>query len=114
MNIVLTDGEDNSSKVDSTELIALMYKLNKDLGSMCKTFVIGVDLEKSAVADIAMLMAFGGDAFSFENVNDVDIDEVFDRIQASIGLHRRALLISDGETAVGIQQTGVSCSSAVR
>ncbi len=40
VNIVLTDGEDTSSKVERSEMMQLVAHLNKELGSICKTFIV--------------------------------------------------------------------------
>ncbi len=40
VNIVLTDGEDTSSKVERNEMMQLVAHLNKELGSLCKTFIM--------------------------------------------------------------------------
>ncbi len=40
INIVLTDGEDTDSKISQDELMVWVHKLNQELGSACKTFLM--------------------------------------------------------------------------
>ncbi len=54
-----------------------------------------------------MIASAGGNSFSFENVDSLDIEKVFDRIEASIGLRKRALILRKGNQAFIAQQTAL-------
>ncbi len=85
----------------------LVHHLNKELGTMCRTFLIGLELNDNAKRDMRLLDATGGDAFEFYNVNTVQIEEVFDRIEVSLGLRKRALIMQRGNQALIAEQNYV-------
>ncbi len=61
-----------------------------------------------------VLAAAGGDSFSFENVDGVNIEKVFDRIEASIGLRKRALILTNGKQALIAEQTALELTVSKR
>jgi len=63
-----------------------------------------VKLNKTAEQELQSIAYYGGDNISFYNVADIDITNIFDRIQIEIGIRDRAALIANENTAVVITQ----------
>jgi hypothetical protein len=105
INIVLTDGEDTKSETTPLETKKIFYLLNEELPGACETFLIGVNLASSAQDDFRDYLLVGQGSVHFENVSDMDVGGVFERIQATIGIETRAAMVATEDIAViGVQR----------
>ena len=62
VHIVLTDGDDNSSKIEMQKILLILGLLNKQVIGDIKTYLIGVDIEKGSQAsrELGALAELGG------------------------------------------------------
>mmetsp|Transcript_86676 Transcript_86676/g.106343 ORF Transcript_86676/g.106343 Transcript_86676/m.106343 type:complete len:320 (+) Transcript_86676:75-1034(+) len=86
IHIVITDGEDTSSKITLNELSGLFLRMGLELGDLCKTFFIGISLDDDELKQLEQLALLGGDSCELIN-EDVDkMDDIFSRIALSLGI----------------------------
>jgi hypothetical protein len=110
VHVVLTDGEDTSSRTTLDDACKVMFLIGQTLPiQMLKTFFIGVDLQynSQAAKELATLAACGGENAEFMKVSDIDISNIFEKIKLSLGIIERSRVIgvSDGRNAaVAVQK----------
>jgi len=95
VHIVLTDGEDNASKVKIEEACGLMALIGLTLNqSTIKTWFIGVDVNNNAqvVKDLTELSEIGGENADFVNISNIKIDEIFEKIRIDLGIQKKVTL----------------------
>ncbi len=87
VHIVLTDGEDTSSKSTIKDVTALQALLGATLGAKVKTWLLGVDIDEKAQStkDMLNLSRLGGESIKFANVGTNEINEIFQKIVVSLG-----------------------------
>lgn len=90
LNIVISDGEDNSSKHSKSELTSLLNRMKSSIPSeSCKNILVGVGLGRSAKRDYREYAEAGGNICQFIESDSGDLESIFDRLQASITLWRQ-------------------------
>ena len=87
IHIVITDGEDTSSKITLNELSGLFLRMGLELGDLCKTFFVGISLGNQELRQLQQLAILGGDSCELINEDANKIDEIFDRIAVSLGIY---------------------------
>jgi len=95
VHIVLTDGEDNASKVKIDEACGLMALIGLTVNqSTIKTWFIGVDVNNNAqaVKDLTELSEIGGENADFVKISNVKIDEIFEKIRIGLGIQKKVTL----------------------
>jgi len=107
IHIVLTDGEDTKSEMTSYEIKTTAAIVGKELGDTCKTFFIGVNLNQIAHRELEEISIIGGESTQLYNVSDVQISDIFERIQLEIGLRERVAVIASNDQALVLRQRGV-------
>jgi uncharacterized protein YegL len=99
VHIVITDGVDTVSKTSPQELIGLFGLINTCIPTeRCMTVFIGVDLNRDAVLELAALKIIGGDNCQLHSVNHVNLQDIFQRISASIRMQRQ---VNIGVASIG-------------
>lgn len=96
VHIVLTDGDDNASKTSLDDASAVMYTIGRTLNvSVLKTYFIGVDLlsNSKAAREIATLALSGGENAEYFNINEVQINEIFEKIKVGLGILQRTQMV---------------------
>ena len=96
MHIVLTDGADNKSSCTLTDAQRLFLQMGKELGDLCTTFFIGVGLGQREKQQLQSIANLAGDAAELYNCQDVQLNDVFDRIKIRIGIQRQIAMVTDG------------------
>ena len=90
LNIVISDGDDNSSKSSKSELTSLLNKMRSSIPSeCCKNILVGVGLNRSAKRDYQQYADAGGNICQFIESDSGDLESIFDRLQANITLWRQ-------------------------
>lgn len=111
VHIVITDGVDNSSSTSLEELAMLFAIVGRGIPKeKCLTVFIGVELNPEAAIQLALLTSLGGDTCQMYNVNKVELNEIFNRITATIGVRRQVnvgLVSARGVNAMAIQQQNI-------
>ena len=113
VNIVLTDGDDTSSKNHIDETCEAMLSIGAHLPiKNLKTFFIGVDLQPNSKAaiEIAAMVISGDKNTEYMNVNDAKIEEVFEKIKISL----RILQITQAVAAQNDQGTFVAVRQQIK
>ena len=101
IHIVLTDGEDNQSKLKEAEFLALQHVLDReDFHKICKTIFIGVNLNATAERDLRLYSILGGEHAQFEKCDTMDIESVFDHISINLIQRTRVAAIQTERGAV--------------
>lgn len=96
--VVLTDGENNRGEMNLTETRAMMGRL-EELGELCSTTFIGVNLNQTARSALKSLADAGGEHSEFHDISTVEIETIFDRIAVTLQAARRV-------TVAGVMATG--------
>ena len=86
--VVLTDGENNSGNITFDEAKKLMTNVGEK-GDMISTVFIGVNLNDRARTSLKALADAGGDQTDFYDINDMQIEEIFDRIAITLQTAKR-------------------------
>ena len=86
--VVLTDGENNSGKITFDEAKKLMTNIGEK-GDLISTVFIGVNLNDRARSSLKTLADAGGDQTDFYDINDMQIEEIFDRIAITLQTAKR-------------------------
>ena len=100
VHIVITDGQDTSSKATLRDTAQALYVVGQTIPvSRCKTIIIGIDLgeDAEATAQLCALRQIGGENCELYEINSVNISSLFNRIQVSLGIRR--------QTGVGLIQS---------
>mmetsp|Transcript_10567 Transcript_10567/g.20346 ORF Transcript_10567/g.20346 Transcript_10567/m.20346 type:complete len:288 (+) Transcript_10567:2045-2908(+) len=108
VHIVITDGVDNSSKASLQETMRVMLSVGVAIPKeRCKTVIIGIDLSTDAEQQLVALTVLGFDTCEIYRINSINLSQIFDRIQVSLGIRRQTQIAgirSEGVTAVSVQQ----------
>ena len=86
--LVLTDGENNSGNITFEKAKNLMTDVGKK-GDLISTVFIGVNLNGRARSSLKALAEAGGDQTDFYDINDMQIEEIFDRIAITLQAAKR-------------------------
>ena len=109
VHIVITDGIDTTSNTSIEELAMLFALIGRGIQKeKCLTVFIGVELSIEAALQLALLTKLGGDTCQMYNVNSVQLNDIFARITATIGVRRQINIIGvsgGGVNAMAFQQT---------
>jgi len=87
--LVLTDGENNAGSITFDEAKKLMANVSEKMGELCSTIFIGVNLNDRARASLKQLADAGGEQTDFYDINDMQIEEIFDRIAVTLQTAKR-------------------------
>ena len=87
--LVLTDGENNAGKITFDEAKKLMANVGEKMGELCSTILIGVNLNDRARTSLKQLADAGGEQTDFYDINDMQIEEIFDRIAVTLQTAKR-------------------------
>jgi len=87
--LVLTDGENNAGSITFDEAKKLMTNVSEKMGELCSTIFIGVNLNDRARASLKQLADAGGEQTDFYDINDMQIEEIFDRIAVTLQTAKR-------------------------
>lgn len=108
VHIVITDGDDTSSKTKPEELAALFYLVNQTIPtSRCSTSYVGIELSQKAAAELTVISMFGGDSCNAYQASNVNLNQIFDRISLNVGIVRQVGMVgvSNGsQNALIVQQ----------
>lgn len=109
VHIVITDGIDTVSNSSIEELAMLFALVGRGIPKdKCLTVFIGVELSVEAAIQLALLTKLGGDTCQMYNVNSVQLNDIFARISATIGVRRQVninMINTNGVSAMAFQQT---------
>lgn len=86
--VVLTDGENNSGNITFDEAKKLMTNVGEK-GDLISTVFIGVNLNDRARSSLKALADAGGSQTDFYDINDMQIEEIFDRIAITLQTAKR-------------------------
>ena len=106
VQILLTDGEDTSSKTSLQDCAGCLYLLSQAIPEQfCRTILIGVELEGEAKETLQALQTVGNKTTELYNINSMNIEEIFDNIQVSLGILTQTALLgikgqNEGEGAI--------------
>lgn len=118
VHIVITDGIDNSSKTPLDNLATSFAIIGRTIPKeRCLTVFIGVELDPEALVKLSLLKALGGNNCQLYNVNNVQLNDIFTRINATIGVRRQVnvgLVSAGGRNAMAFQQVNTPFMRVVR
>ena len=86
--VILTDGENNRGEMNLAKTQEMMRKLT-ELGELCSTTFIGVNLHHAASTALRSLAEAGGEHSEFHDIGTMEIESTFDRIAVSLQAARR-------------------------
>ena len=89
VHIVLTDGDDNASKLSLEETYALLLLIGKTIPvDQLKTIFIGVDIEQceQAVKEMLCMTLLGLDNVDFHKIGTDNIENIFQQIRIKLGI----------------------------
>mmetsp|Transcript_10567 Transcript_10567/g.20347 ORF Transcript_10567/g.20347 Transcript_10567/m.20347 type:complete len:254 (+) Transcript_10567:1241-2002(+) len=110
VHIVITDGEDTASSASLEDTMGMMLTVGLTIPKeRCKTVIIGIDLgsNREAKQQLYTMRALGLDTCEIYDVDSVDLSQIFDRIQISIGIRERTEIAgvqAGGMTALAMRQ----------
>jgi uncharacterized protein YegL len=111
VHIVITDGVDTVSKTPLDKLALMFGLIGRGIPKdRCLTVLIGIDLTAEAAVQLALLSALGGDTCQLYNVHNVELNEIFQRIKATIGIRRQTsigMFQSEGMAGMAFQQQSI-------
>lgn len=97
VNIVLTDGDDTSSKAPLVDTCQALKTIGQHIPiNTLKTYFIGVGLEansKAAIEIASMVLAEGKNA-QYLNADAANIEDVFEKIKISLGVVQRTQAVA--------------------
>ena len=96
--VVLTDGENNRGELNLAKTREMMGRL-EELGELCSTTFIGVNLNHTARSALKSLADAGGEHSEFHDISTMEIESIFDRIAVTLQAARRV-------TVQGVVATG--------
>ena len=114
LHILITDGEDTSSKATLAQTIDGAWQVGQNIPrDRCRTVVIGIDLQRKSAAE-RQLAAIGESGCEvYADVSSLNISSLFDHIRVSLGIERQyavgVVAGGDGRAAmvVGAQDRAV-------
>ena len=101
--VVLTDGENNRGQMTLAKTKEMMGEL-AELGELCSTTFIGVNLSYSAGTALKSLADAGGEHSEFHEIGTMEIEAIFDRIAITLQAARRVTV--QGVVATGLGAGG--------
>ena len=101
--VVLTDGENNRGQMSLAKTKEMMGEL-AELGELCSTTFIGVNLSYSAGTALKSLADAGGEHSEFHEIGTMEIEAIFDRIAITLQAARRVTV--QGVVATGLGAGG--------
>ena len=104
--LVLTDGENNSGSITFAEAKKLMANVGEK-GDLISTVFVGVNLNDRARSSLKALADAGGDQTDFYDINDVQIEEIFDRIAVTIQAAKRVTVAGVGGIGPGFNRPAI-------
>ena len=110
VHIVLTDGEDTSSKTSLESAMKLMLAVGLTLKtSTIKTYFIGIDVEQNvkATRDIAALTLAGGENAQFFQASTVKVEDIFEKIRVGLGIIQQTsmgIIANENAALIGVQK----------
>lgn len=110
VHIVLTDGEDTSSKTSLESAMKLMLAVGLTLKtSTIKTYFIGIDVEQNfkATRDIAALTLAGGENAQFFQASTVKVEDIFEKIRIGLGIYQQTnmgIIANENAALIGVQK----------
>ena len=104
--LVLTDGENNSGSITFAEAKKLMANVGEK-GDLISTVFVGVNLNDRARSSLKALADAGGDQTDFYDINDMQIEEIFDRIAVTIQAAKRVTVAG----VVGLDRDSIALRS---
>ena len=107
VHIVITDGQDTSSKASLEDTAAAFYTVGKTIPiSRCRTIIIGIDLgqDEKTTKELVALRILGGENCELYDIGSVQMSDLFNRIQVNLGIIRQTGMAvvhtSSGQRAV--------------
>lgn len=104
--LVLTDGENNSGSITFDEAKKLMANVGEK-GDLISTVFVGVNLNDRARSSLKALANAGGDQTDFYDINDMQIEEIFDRIAVTIQAAKRVTVAGVGGIGPGFNRPAI-------
>lgn len=107
VHIIVTDGEDTSSRSELKELLGMLMFIGMTLQkAVLKTWFIGVDLGANSQAqkDLMTLSAVGGENSDFMNISDLEIGKVFEKIKLELGMVKNIGMFQKGNVLAVAQK----------
>lgn len=104
--LVLTDGENNSGSITFAEAKKLMANVGEK-GDLISTVFVGVNLNDRARSSLKALADAGGDQTDFYDINDMQIEEIFDRIAVTIQAAKRVTVAGVGGIGPGFNRPAI-------
>lgn len=107
VHIIVTDGEDTSSRSQIKELLGMLMFIGMTLQkTVLKTWFIGVDLGSNSQAqrDLMTLSAVGGENSDFMNISDLEIGKVFEKIKVELGMVKNIGMFQKGNVLAVAQK----------
>ena len=104
--LVLTDGENNSGNITFDEAKKLMTNVGEK-GDLISTVFVGVNLNDRARSSLKALADSGGDQTDFYDINDMQIEEIFDRIAVTIQAAKRVTVAGVGGIGPGFSRPAI-------
>ena len=98
--VVLTDGENNRGEMNLAKTREMMGRL-EELGEICSTTFIGVNLNHTARSALKSLAEAGGEHSEFHDIGTMEIESIFDRIAVTLQAARRVTVQGVVATAGG-------------
>lgn len=86
--VILTDGENNRGELNLAKTREMMEKV-AELGELCSTTFIGVNLNHTARSALKSLADAGGEHSEFHDISTMEIETIFDRIAVTLQAARR-------------------------
>ena len=85
VHVILTDGDDNASKIDNDELFSLLEQIKLKLPpQFLKNIIIGVGVNKGTKSELIQLTnKTNGE---FYDVQSNEIENIFQKISLSLGI----------------------------
>ena len=85
--IVLTDGHDNASNAELSDILKIQLLVGLTLGETIKTWLLGVDVDEDSKAGktLQAIAALGGDSCELGYVDKMEIDSIFQKIIIKLG-----------------------------
>ena len=90
MHIVLTDGDDGGSNTEMMDVIKKVAGIGRELKvKMVKIVLIGIGVKEGVEQELKSIATAGGDNAEYLGVNEVEIKDILQKINVSIGLESR-------------------------
>ena len=92
LHVILTDGEDTSSKLPTYKLSELLTELNEKMPpEFLKNIIIGVDVDQTTKKGLVKLADDSNGQFF--DVSNSDIENIFQKISLSLGIVTKTAIV---------------------